>query len=122
MFPKGKYFGEIGLIGPRNLLNLHPLAGVDLGHGWSLYGAMVFSRRESLGDGIYDNPGNLIRASDGSRARYVGTQGEVVPEWEPVLGLSFQAAYSLFEPGPFIEETGPSKTVHFVGTEVQLRF
>jgi hypothetical protein len=27
-----------------------------------------------------------------------------------------------FEPGPFIEETDPSKTVHFVGTEAQLRF
>jgi Alginate export len=122
MFPKGKYFGEIGLIGPRNLLNLHPIAGVDLGEGWLLYGAAVFYWRESLGDGIYDNPGNLIRASDGSRARYVGTQGEVVLEWEVARGLTLQTAYALFEPGPFIEETGPAKTVHFVGAEVQMRW
>ena len=33
LFPRGKYFGEIGLIGPRNLINLHPMIGVDLGSG-----------------------------------------------------------------------------------------
>ncbi|WP_428978619.1 alginate export family protein [Chenggangzhangella methanolivorans] len=31
LFPKGKYFGEIGLIGPANLVNLHPVIGVSLG-------------------------------------------------------------------------------------------
>jgi hypothetical protein len=35
---------------------------------------------------------------------------------------TIEAAYSVFEPGRFIEETGPAKTVHFVGAEVQLRF
>jgi hypothetical protein len=122
LFPKGKYFGEIGLIGPRNLLNLHPIVGIDLGQGWSLRGAAVFYWRESLGDGVYDNPGNLIRASDGSRARYIGTQGEVVLGWSPARGVEFEVAYAVFGPGRFIEETGSSKTVHFVGAEMQLRF
>jgi hypothetical protein len=122
MFPKGKYFGEIGLIGPRNLLNLHPVIGVDLGQGWSLRGAAVFFWRESLGDGVYDNPGNLLRASGDSRARYIGTQSEVVLGWTPVRGIEIEVAYSEFEPGRFIEETGPSKTVRFIGAEIQLRF
>jgi hypothetical protein len=123
MFPKGKYFGEIGQLGPRNLLDLHPILGVELGEGWYLRGAMVFYWRQSLGDGIYDNPGNLIRASDGSRARYIGTQSELVLGWDtPVRGLTVEAAYSRFDPGPFIEETGPAEIVHFVGAEVQLRF
>jgi hypothetical protein len=122
MFPKGKYFGEIGLIGPRNLLNLHPVIGVSLGQGWSLRGAAVFFWRESLGDGVYDNPGNLLRASGDSRARYIGTQSEVVLGWTPVRGIEIEVAYSEFEPGRFIGETGPSKTVRFVGAEIQLRF
>jgi hypothetical protein len=71
-------------------LNLHPIVGADLGGGWSIYGAAVFYWRESLGDGIYDNPGNLIRASDGSRARYVGTQGDVVLEWEMARFVTLQ--------------------------------
>ncbi len=122
LFPKGKYFGEIGLIGPRNLLNLHPAIGFDLGQGWSLRGATVFYWRESLGDGVYDNPGNLIRTSDGSCARYIGTQGDIVLGWSPTRGVDIEATYSMFEPGRFIEETGSAKTVHFVGAEVQLRF
>jgi Alginate export len=122
MFPRGKYFGEIGLLGPRNLINLHPIVGVDLGEGWYLRGATVFFWRESLGDGIYDNPGNLLRASDSSRARYIGTQAEVVLGREVTRGLTIEGAYSFFEPGPFIEQTGPAKEVHFVGVEVQLRF
>jgi hypothetical protein len=122
MFPKGKYFGEIGLIGPANLLNLHPIAGIDLGRGWSLRGAAVFYWRESLEDGVYSNPGQLIRASDGSRARYIGTQGEVVLGWSPARGVDLELAYAAFEPGRFIAETGPAKTVHFVGAEMQLRY
>ncbi|TDR85234.1 alginate export family protein [Enterovirga rhinocerotis] len=122
MFPRGKYFGEIGLIGPSNLLNLHPAIGIDLGSGWSLSAAAVFYWRESLGDGIYGNPGNLLRSAGTSRARYIGTQAEAVLGWQPTRNLSVSAAYAVLEPGRFIVETGPSKTVHFVGTDMQLRF
>lgn len=78
--------------------------------------------RESLNDGIYDNPGFLLRASDDSRARYIGTQWEVVLGREIARGLTIEGAHSFFEPGAFIEETGPAKTVHFVGAEVQVRW
>ncbi len=122
LFPKGKYFGEVGLIGPYNLLNLHPIVGIDLGHGWSLSAAAVFFWRESLQDGVYGNPGNLIRASGGSRARYIGTQGEVVLGWSPTRGVDLEISYAVLEPGRFIRETGPSETVQFVGAEVQVRF
>jgi hypothetical protein len=122
LFPRGKYFGEAGMIGPYNLLNLHPVVGLDLGAGWSLSAAAVFYWRASLGDGVYGNPGNLIRASGGSLARYVGTQGEVVLGWSPARGVEFELAYAVLEPGRFIEETGPSRTVQFVGAEMQVRF
>ncbi|MFD1703468.1 alginate export family protein [Methylopila henanensis] len=122
LFPKGKYFGEIGLIGPANLVNLHPAIGVSLGSGWSLTGAAVFYWRQSLDDGVYGNPGNLIRPSGGSRARYVGTQAEVVLGWEATPNVTLETSYALFEPGRFLSETGPGKTVHFVGGEIQFRY
>ncbi len=122
LFPKGKYFGEIGLLGPYNLINLHPVAGIDLGSGWSLSGAAVFYWRESLSDGVYGNPGNLLRSAGTSRARYIGTQADAVLGWAVTRNLSFEVSYSVFEPGRFIAETGPARTVHFVGTEMQLRF
>jgi hypothetical protein len=122
MFPKGKYFGEIGLIGPYNLVNLHPIAGIDLGQGWSLRGAFALHWRQSLEDGVYSNSGQLLRASSGSRARYIGAHAEIVLGWSPARGVDLELAYALFEPGRFIEETGPASTVHFVAAEMQIRF
>ena len=122
MFPKGKYFGEVGVIGPANLLNLHPNVGIDLGRGWSLSAAAVFYWRESRRDGVYGIPGNPIRASGGSGARYIGTQGELVLGFSPTRGVDIEFAYAVLGAGRFIRETGLSDTVHFWGTEVQLRF
>jgi hypothetical protein len=122
LFPKGKYFGEIGLVGPSNLINLHPSLTLHLNDQWTLSGGAVFYWRESMGDGIYDTGGNIVRASDGSRARYIGTQADVVLGWEPVRWFSAELAYSVFAPGEFIEDTGPSKTAQFVGFETAVKF
>ncbi len=122
LFPRGKYFGEIGLLGPSNLINLHPVVGIDLGAGWSLSTAAVFYWRESLEDGIYGNPGNLLRSAGANRARYIGTQAEIILGWEANRNLSFELSYAFFEPGRFIAETGPARNVHFLGAELQYRF
>lgn len=121
LFPKGKYFGEIGMIGPSNLYHVHPSVAVDLGSDLSVSSAVVFYWRESLGDGVYNLAGGLIRPSDGSRSRYIGTQAEVVVDWVANRNLSFNGSYSFFVPGAFIEDTGPAKTVQFVGAEVLFR-
>ena len=90
--------------------------------GWSLSTAAVFYWRESLSDGVYGNPGNLLRSSGASRARYIGTQQDLVLGWAATKNLSFEVSYSIYEPGRFIAETGPSKIVQFVGAETQYRF
>lgn len=121
-FPKGKYFGEAGQIGPSNLINLHPSLTLDLGSGWTLGTAAVFYWRQSLQDGVYGVAGNLLRPAGGSRARYIGTQADVVLGWEVSRHLSFEAAYSVFRPGPFIRDTGRAETVHFLGLEALWRY
>jgi hypothetical protein len=122
LFPKGKYFGEAGQIGPYNLLNIHPIVGIELGNGLSLSAAAIFFWRESVSDGIYGTVGNLLRASGSSRARFVGTQGDIVLGWSPARGLDVELSYSVFRPGRFIEETGSAATVQFLGAEAQMRF
>ena len=122
MFPRGKYFGEIGVLGPYNLLNLHGLAGLDLGRGWTLRGAAAYHWRQSVEDGVYNNPGQLIRASGGSSARAIGAMAEAVLGWSPAKNVELELAYAVFEPGRFIQETGPAATVHFIGAEVQWRY
>ena len=122
MFPKGKYFGELTLLGPENLMNLHSTLDLQLGSGWSLGFAGMAFWRESTGDGIYDLGGNLIRDDGGSNARFIGTQGEVVLNYEFSRNVNAMLSYSRFFPGAFIDDTGPSDAVDFVGTELNLQF
>jgi hypothetical protein len=122
LFPKGKYFGELSLLGPSNLINLHPSISVELGAGWSFSAASVFYWRQSTGDGIYDVAGNVLRTDQGSQARFIGTQVEAVLEYQYSRTLGLLASYSQFHPGRYIKETGPSETVHFVGTELLFKF
>jgi len=122
LFPKGKYFGELSPIGPYNIVNVHPDVDLHLGRGFSFNIAAVAYWRQSRGDGVYDMPGQIIREGSGSGAHYIGTQGEAVLSWEPNAALSMLASYSIFEPGRFIEETGPARTIHMVGLETMYRF
>lgn len=121
-YANGKYFGEAGLIGPSNLINLHPSLTLDLGSGWTLGTAAIFYWRQSLQDGVYGISGNLLRPAGASRARYIGTQADVVLGWEVSRDLSFEAAYSIFRPGSFIRDTGGADTVHFFGLEALWRY
>ena len=122
MFSTTQYLGDIGQLGPANLISLRPSVGIDLGSGWTLSSAAVFYWRQSLDDGIYGSAFNLLRSHGGSRARYIGTQAEAVLGWAPTRNLSFRAVYSVFQPGRFIEETGPAKTVHFAEAQVVFKY
>jgi hypothetical protein len=66
-------------------------------------------------------PGEFLNLLQGD-VRFIGTQTELVLSYSPVRELNIEMAYSRFEPGRFIEETGPDKTVHFISAEVQLWF
>jgi hypothetical protein len=63
-----------------------------------------------------------VRPSDNSRARYIGTQADLVLGWEPTRWFSAELAYSVFAAGQFVEDTGPSKTTHFIGFETVVKF
>jgi hypothetical protein len=58
MFPTGKYFGELSLLGPQNLINLHSTLDLNIAEGWVLGGDAELYWRESTGDGVYDPGGN----------------------------------------------------------------
>lgn len=122
LFPKGKYFGELTPIGPYNLINLHPTLDLDLSNGFGLGLAAVAYWRQSDRDGVYDLTGNLLRGGSGSGARYVGTQGELVLTYSSGRTFEAMASYSLFRPGPFLDDTGPARTIHFVGLEAVVKF
>ncbi len=121
LFPKGRYFGELSPIGPRNIANLNPAITLDIGSDVSLEIAAAAFWRASRGDGIYDLPGQIIRPVGTSTARHIGNQIELVAEWEASSLLSFTASLSAFRPGAFIRQTGPSRTIGMVALEARFR-
>ena len=122
LFPKGKYFGELSPIGPRNIVNVHPSLDFDLGKGVTVELVAARFWRESRGDGIYDIPGGLIRPAGGSDARHIGDQLEISAGWQASILLSFSTSLSAFRPGAYIRDTGPARTIHMASAEAILKF
>lgn len=122
MFPKLKYFGETGVISPANLFDLHPAVSIGLAEGVRLKADVQFLWRYSVDDGVYGAGGRLLRSGAGSDARYVSTQYELGAEIESGENLTCNAFYAVITPGRFIQDTGASEVIHFVGLETTLSY
>lgn len=122
LFPKGKYFGELSPVGPYNIVNVQPNLALQLAPTISASVAAAAYWRYSRADGVYDIPGNLIRAAGASRARFIGKEVEATVAWQASPELELSASLSAFAPGAFIRETGSGKTIHMLGLESNFRF
>ncbi|WP_242526439.1 alginate export family protein [Novosphingobium sp. KA1] len=122
LFPKGKYFGELSPVGPYNIVNAYSSLGMQLAPDVSASFAAMAYWRYSREDGIYDIPGNLIRDTGNSRAKFVGKEVEATLAWQATAELELSASLSAFAPGRFIRETGSAKTIRMLGLESNFRF
>jgi hypothetical protein len=122
LFPKRRYFGEMGLLGPYNLIDVHPSLAFQIMNETSLELASVFYWRYSTNDGIYSTGGNVIRPGFNSDARFIGTQLEALLTHRFSREFEVTATYEVFLPGRFIHDSGPDEVVHFVGIELLYRF
>jgi len=122
LFPRGKYFVSQSPIGPRNLIQLrpsiaiHPHKDIEL----SLSGSAYW--RQSTADGVYTISGALVRSGKGSNTRFIGTQAEIAVAWQATPELNFAASVGVFDPGPFIRETGSAQVIKLVGVMANYRF
>ena len=122
LFPRGNYFSESSVLGPRNFFNLHPFVTIHPVEAWSLTADVNFFWRLETEDGVYAPSGQLIRAPNGSDERFVGSAASVKSEYELADNLIFTAIYTHSFPGEFIRESGPSEDVNFFQLTVQFRF
>jgi hypothetical protein len=115
LFPKGNYFGVLATAGPGpiNIIDLHPRVEATLPHNVTASFDWIVQWRESLDDGVYAVPGFLIRASDGSRARFVGHRPGTEVRWQANHHLWFQADYGIFYAGRFLKETQPGRNLNY---------
>jgi hypothetical protein len=122
LFPKGAYFGEIALIGPANLIDVHPSLDLHLTRDLTLSGNWDIFWRESLRDGIYNTALVLLRSGQKSRSRSIGNQAEVQLEWHINRHLSLTVDYAHFFAGPFLKDTGPAHDVDYASGWVTYKF
>jgi len=120
LFPRGNYFSQAAVLGPRNFFNLHPYVTVSPTSDWKITTDINFFWRLQSEDGVYGPSGQLIRPSNGSDKKFVGSALSLTSDWVISRNLEFTAVYSYFFPGAFINEGGPSENIDFF--EITLRF
>jgi len=115
LFPKGDYFGDLATTGPGpiNFIDIHPRVEGTFPHDVTASFDWIFQWRESLRDGVYAVPGFLIRAADGSQARFVGNRPGTQIRWQANRHLWFQADYGIFYAGRFLKETQPGRNLNY---------
>jgi len=115
LFPKGNYFGVLATVGPGplNFIDIHPRIEGTFPYEISASFDWIFYWRQSLEDGVYSVPGFLIRAADGSRARFVGHRPGTEVRWQANTHLWFQADYGIFYAARFLKETQPGRNLNY---------
>lgn len=121
-FPKGRYFGELTPIGPRNIINLNPGIEVDAGRAVSVELSAAAFWRASVGDGIYDVPGQSIRMAGSSRARHIGNQVELGFSWQANANVALSGSLARFGAGRFLQESGRASPIYMSAIEATYKF
>jgi hypothetical protein len=122
------YFGFLDLFGRQNIVDLH--TGVELtllkDAKWAKK-VMIQTDvhglwRQSDDDAVYNSAGGVLRPDAGSGQRYLGSEVDVLLNWQVDRHLSAYTGYSHFFPGDFFDDAGPDEDVDWVYAAVVYTF
>ncbi|MEM7641842.1 MAG: alginate export family protein [Pseudomonadota bacterium] len=122
LFPRGNYFSEAAILGPRNFFNAHLFLTVHPTEKLTVTADVNNFFRLNRNDGVYAPSGLLIAPGDGSDERYVGSSLSVNAEYEISRNLLLTGIYTHFEPGDVLKDTSPGKAVDFFELTLRFRF
>lgn len=123
LYPKGGYFGFNPLIGPSNLIDLHPYITISPSSKLSLQADIVLNWRYSLSDGIYRPSGHFNTAGSLSSHRFIGTTYLLSADYKYNAYLSFSCGAQYFKVGGFIRDIVPSwEDSSFFNTQISFKF
>src|SRR6266853_4780476 len=81
LFPRGLYYGYIDSTGSPNATVLHPELSLTILPTVSIVATHFSFWRTSAADGIYSQPGFLLRAGNENQSRYVGSLQDLAIRW-----------------------------------------
>jgi hypothetical protein len=122
LFPRGAYFGLAALIGPANLIDVHPsvtlsfIKTLEFGLDYDIFW------RYSNCDGLYGVDGSLIYSGRNIISGYIGGQPAFNLGFEPNNFLNITAEFTWFDAGNFLKAAGQGKDIFFTGLTIQARF
>ena len=123
LFPRGGYFGFNPLIGPSNLIDLHPYITLAFTNRLTLQADVVFNWRYSISDGIYRPSGNFNTAGSLSSHRFIGTTYLLSADYTFNKHLSMSCGGQYFKVGNFIKDIVPLwDNSQFFNAQVSFKF
>ncbi|MDR6943885.1 alginate export family protein [Mucilaginibacter pocheonensis] len=123
LYPKGGYFGFNPLIGPANLIDLHPYVTYSLTGYCDIQADVVFNWRYSTQDGLYRPSGNFNLPGASSTQRYIGTTYLVSADYRFSKFFSLSSGIQYFKTGAFIADViQPTANSWFYNLQFTFKF
>jgi hypothetical protein len=122
LFPRGAYFGLAALIGPSNLIDVHPSLSFEFTPrlSWNLdYDAFW---RYSIHDGIYAPNTSLMYSGKTSLEKSIGQQISTEFVYIPEQFLYLRAEFTWFDTGAYLKDVSAGKNILFAGITAQIKF
>lgn len=122
LYPRGGYFGLLALIGPSNLMDIHPSLKIKpakrllINLDWDLFW------RHRLTDGIYFPSGRLNVEGRLSNNRFIGHQAGLQVAFAVSRFLEVETSYFYFFPGDFMRDRTPGANFSQLGFSCSFKF
>jgi hypothetical protein len=122
LFPRGGYFGLASLIGPSNLIDIHPSVQFEISKtiDWVIDYDIFW--RQSTNDGLYAPNGAMIYPKSNDDSKKIGNQLESDLIFHPNQYLYFRLEATWFAAGDYLKASGTGKDILFTGVTMQLHF
>ena len=122
IYPRGAYFGLAALIGPANLIDVHPSLSLELSPNLSFDIDHDIFWRYTKNDGLYAVNVSLIYPDGGSAETKIGNQFTGGLIYTPNGFLYLRGELTWFKAGDYLKDAGAGKDMLFAGITAQLKF
>jgi hypothetical protein len=122
LFPRGGYFGLAALVGPANLVDLHPSINLYFTEKLSFDFDYDIFWRYSSHDGMYGPNASMIYSGENISSKFIGQQYSSVIGYEASKFLSFAGEFTFFKTGQFLKQASPGKNIGFACITAELKF
>ncbi len=122
LFPKGAYFGLAALIGPSNLIDMHPFLEFQLTQKLNFNIDYDMFWRASVNDAIYQPNVSVLFDSSNSTSKKIGNQLGASFDYSINKYLNFTIERTWFNSGKFIQDVSNGKDILFTASTLTLVF